>query len=165
MPSPQASAYLKQNKYQQAEELYKEILHPELSTGNSHHDLHPHQPFQIPPLPLLGRPVRSRVPTYHEHRRTRRPSSRLSPGRYSASSIPRCCGGKDSLEGKTADRLRTWLPREEQAEAGRCDDAGAGPGGLRGDGVRAGWPWLTSQPTWHSEVLSREDMEWGGYWV
>lgn len=25
-PSPQASAYLKQNKYQQAEELYKEIL-------------------------------------------------------------------------------------------------------------------------------------------
>lgn len=26
MPSPQASAYLKQNKYQEAEELYKEIL-------------------------------------------------------------------------------------------------------------------------------------------
>ena len=26
MPSLQASAYLKQNKYQQAEELYKEIL-------------------------------------------------------------------------------------------------------------------------------------------
>lgn len=29
LPSPQASAYLKQNKYQQAEELYKEILHKE----------------------------------------------------------------------------------------------------------------------------------------
>lgn len=29
MPSPQASAYLKQNKYQQAEELYKEILRRE----------------------------------------------------------------------------------------------------------------------------------------
>lgn len=28
-PSPQASAYLKQNKYQQAEELYKEILSQE----------------------------------------------------------------------------------------------------------------------------------------
>lgn len=29
LPSPQASAYLKQNKYQQAEELYKEILSQE----------------------------------------------------------------------------------------------------------------------------------------
>ncbi|KAK2088688.1 Kinesin light chain 3 [Saguinus oedipus] len=29
IPSPQASAYLKQNKYQQAEELYKEILRRE----------------------------------------------------------------------------------------------------------------------------------------
>ena len=140
-------------------------VHPELSMGNSHRDLHPHQPFQIPPFPLLGRPVCSRVPTHHEHRRTHHPSFRLSPGQYSASSTPRCCGGKDLLEGKTTDRLSTRLHWDKQAESGRCNDAGTGPGGLRGDGERAGWPWLTSQPTRHKAVLSCVDMEWGGYQV
>lgn len=44
MPSPQASAYLKQNKYQEAEELYKEILSREALPA----------PLGEPPAPPLS---------------------------------------------------------------------------------------------------------------
>lgn len=45
-PSPQASAYLKQNKYQQAEELYKEILSQEALHGGI-----PHTCLHVPSVP------------------------------------------------------------------------------------------------------------------
>lgn len=52
MPSPQASAYLKQNKYQQAEELYKEILRREALPA----------PLGEPPAPPLPRGLLSVPP-------------------------------------------------------------------------------------------------------
>lgn len=64
-------------------------------------------------------------PAYREHRRTRRLSSRLSPGRYSASSTPRCCGGKDLLEGKTRDSGTAQRDGAEGQRAGGGDIAGA----------------------------------------
>ena len=61
MPSPQASAYLKQNKYQQAEELYKEILHREALPA----------PLGEPPAPPLPQGLLSIPPPTMSH---------LSPG-------------------------------------------------------------------------------------
>lgn len=61
MPSPQASAYLKQNKYQQAEELYKEILRREALPA----------PLGEPPAPPLPRGLLSVPPPQCLH---------LSPG-------------------------------------------------------------------------------------
>lgn len=54
MPYPQASAYLKQNKYQQAEELYKEILRREALPA----------PLGEPPAPPLPRGLLS-IPPYN----------------------------------------------------------------------------------------------------
>lgn len=51
-PSPQASAYLKQNKYQQAEELYKEILSQEALPAPLG------EPTSAPSGPLLSPPAR-----------------------------------------------------------------------------------------------------------
>lgn len=109
-------------------------------------------------------------PAYREHRRTRRLSSRLSPGRYSASSTPRCCGGKDLLEGKTRDSGTAQRDGAEGQRAGGRDIAGARARragkrtGRRNEGpqlIPADAPgtfeMVPSQPARHSVVLS-----WGG---
>jgi hypothetical protein len=57
MPSPQASAYLKQNKYQQAEELYKEILHREALPAPLGEPLAPPLPQGLLSAPLHNVPI------------------------------------------------------------------------------------------------------------
>lgn len=67
MPSPQASAYLKQNKYQQAEELYKEILHREALPAPLGEPLAPPLPRGLLSPPSTMSPSVPRSPQHRHH--------------------------------------------------------------------------------------------------
>lgn len=115
-PSPQASAYLKQNKYQQAEELYKEILSQEAlpaplgaPQGGTAGDTQ-QQVSRLHLRSLLGP---HHVPTHH-----------CALPRSCAGAVPSLSSGNPSGE-----EARSWSPASEerawQGLPGECRERSA----------------------------------------